>query len=61
MASHCREKDIRSALDDLGRPALHAKMLGFEHPTTGRMLKFESDIPTDLEEVLDKLASIFKN
>ena len=34
----------------LGRPALHAAHLGFEHPATSRRLRFESPLPDDLIE-----------
>lgn len=36
------------------RQALHAKTLGFEHPTTGEMMRFNSDVPEDLQQVLEK-------
>jgi 23S rRNA pseudouridine1911/1915/1917 synthase len=36
----------------LGRPALHAKVLGFDHPANGRRLRFEAPLPKDLERVL---------
>ena len=36
------------------RQALHAKTLGFEHPTTGKMLRFDSEIPEDMQQVLEK-------
>lgn len=36
------------------RQALHAKTLGFEHPTTGEMMRFNSEIPEDLTNVLEK-------
>ena len=32
----------------LGRPALHAAHLGFEHPVSGRRLFFETPLPDDL-------------
>jgi 23S rRNA pseudouridine1911/1915/1917 synthase len=38
----------RAALDKLGRQALHAVMLGFEHPVTGEALRFEAPLPPDL-------------
>jgi 23S rRNA pseudouridine1911/1915/1917 synthase len=38
----------RDALQDLGRQALHAYLLGFEHPTTGAELVFRSELPADL-------------
>jgi 23S rRNA pseudouridine1911/1915/1917 synthase len=39
-------------IGDLQRPFLHAARLGFEHPTTGENLSFESPLPADLEAVL---------
>ncbi|MGY6650192.1 RluA family pseudouridine synthase [Wenyingzhuangia sp. IMCC45574] len=36
------------------RQALHAKTLGFEHPTSGEFLRFNSDIPEDMVAVLEK-------
>jgi 23S rRNA pseudouridine1911/1915/1917 synthase len=36
------------------RQALHAKTLGFVHPTTGEFMKFDSELPDDFRQVLDK-------
>lgn len=36
------------------RQALHAKTLGFIHPTTGKQMDFDSDIPADMEALLEK-------
>lgn len=38
----------------LPRHGLHAKSLGFTHPTTGERLHFESELPEDLAQTLDK-------
>jgi 23S rRNA pseudouridine1911/1915/1917 synthase len=38
----------------LPRHALHAKELGFTHPSTGRWVQFDSDIPNDMQEVIEK-------
>ena len=38
----------------LPRQALHAKTLGFIHPTTGEKLKFDSPIPNDFDDALKK-------
>lgn len=38
----------------LPRQALHALILGFEHPTTHQHLHFESPLPDDIASVLDK-------
>ncbi len=39
----------------LGRQCLHARTLGFEHPASGDWLQFTSEIPDDMEKVLEKL------
>lgn len=36
------------------RQALHARTLGFVHPTTGEQMDFTSDLPTDLEQLIEK-------
>ncbi len=38
----------------LPRQALHAKVLGFEHPRTGEHVRFESDLPQDMQSVINK-------
>jgi 23S rRNA pseudouridine1911/1915/1917 synthase len=38
----------REALTALGRQALHANLLGFEHPANGETVSFRSPLPTDL-------------
>ncbi len=37
------------------RQALHAAVLGFEHPVTGETLRFESNLPADMTELLGAL------
>ena len=36
----------------LERPALHAAVLGFTHPTSGERLRFEAPLPPDFQEAL---------
>ena len=36
------------------RHALHAKELGFTHPRTGEWIQFNSELPTDLAQVIEK-------
>lgn len=38
----------------LPRQALHAKSLGFIHPATGEYMYFESELPTDMIQTIDK-------
>ena len=47
--------DARMALNLLRRQALHAAVLGFEHPRTGKPLHFESSTPDDLARLLRAL------
>jgi 23S rRNA pseudouridine1911/1915/1917 synthase len=41
----------------LGRPALHAAVLGFVHPVSGERLRFEAPLPADLVALEQTLAS----
>lgn len=36
------------------RQALHAKTLGFEHPTSGERLSFNSELPEDMQALVEK-------
>ena len=46
----------RAALDALPGQALHAAVLGFEHPATGERLLFESDPPASFNRLLATLS-----
>ena len=45
---------IQNCFKILPRQALHAKTLGFKHPSTGKPVFFESDLPNDMQEVIEK-------
>lgn len=47
---------IAAIVEKLNRQALHAAVLGFEHPITGEELMFESKLPKDLQRLADQLA-----
>ncbi len=38
----------------LPRQALHAKTLGFVHPTTGEMMRFDTELPDDMKTLIEK-------
>jgi len=38
----------------MGRPALHAKTLGFVHPKTKKRVEFTSELPEDMRELIEK-------
>lgn len=43
------------ALRHLSRQALHAAVLGFDHPITGDAVAFESDLPADMSALIETL------
>jgi len=43
------------------RHALHAKTLGFAHPGTGEQMRFDTDIPEDMMEVIRKFENYTKS
>ncbi|MDU6729819.1 MAG: RluA family pseudouridine synthase, partial [Bradyrhizobium sp.] len=45
----------RAALEALGRQALHAYLLVIEHPRTGEILRWESELPEDLSLLREAL------
>ncbi|MBQ8270070.1 MAG: RluA family pseudouridine synthase [Bacteroidaceae bacterium] len=44
---------VRNCFKLCPRQALHAKTLGFVHPTTGEMMFFDSELPDDFRALLD--------
>ena len=50
----------KAALERLGRQALHAAILGFEHPLTRRKHVFESALPADMAGLLAAMGSTYK-
>ena len=46
---------LKHALAQLKRQALHARLLGFEHPATGESLTFSAPMPKDIQRVVDAL------
>jgi 23S rRNA pseudouridine1911/1915/1917 synthase len=47
---------VRAVAKKLGfqRQALHAALLGFVHPSTGDRVRFSSDLPPDIRELIDE-------
>ncbi len=45
---------VQNCFKILSRHALHAKTLGFTHPVSGKELHFESPLPGDMNELLEK-------
>lgn len=51
---------VDNCLEICHRQALHAKTLGFVHPTTGEPVFFESPLETDMEQLIEKWRSYVK-
>jgi 23S rRNA pseudouridine1911/1915/1917 synthase len=42
----------------LDRHFLHARLLGFKHPSTGEYVEFTSELPVELQTFLDALKPV---
>ncbi|MFV0573444.1 MAG: RluA family pseudouridine synthase [Xanthomarina gelatinilytica] len=45
---------VENCFNVLPRQALHAKTLGFTHPKTGKFMRFDSEIPQDMQQCIEK-------
>lgn len=45
----------RAAIQSFKRQALHARVLGFLHPISGEALYFETELPNDMQEMIEAL------
>lgn len=50
-----KEPRLREVARALGRQALHAHLLGFRHPASGKYLEWHTDPPADFREALARL------
>lgn len=50
-----RKQMFKNLFEKMPRQCLHAKTLGFEHPSTGEMMEFNSELPADFAHVLNML------
>jgi 23S rRNA pseudouridine1911/1915/1917 synthase len=52
---------VQNCFKMLPRQALHAKTLGFTHPTTGEQMWFDSELPEDMGTVIQKWDNYIAN
>ncbi|WP_373056992.1 RluA family pseudouridine synthase [Zunongwangia sp. H14] len=52
---------VENCFKALPRQALHAKTLGFTHPKTGQWMSFNTEIPQDMQDCIEKWESYAKN
>jgi 23S rRNA pseudouridine1911/1915/1917 synthase len=51
------DESLAAIAKELGHQALHARVLGFVHPTSGASVRFEAAPPPDFQRALDQLRS----
>ena len=51
-------EDFFKKLSFLNGQALHAKSLGFIHPSKNEWINFESELPSDFKKLLDLLKNL---
>lgn len=51
---------VENCFEILPRQALHAKSLGFIHPSTKEFIHFETELPADISTVIDKWRNYIK-
>ena len=54
LPAHLQKRGM-DLLKSLNRQALHAKILEFIHPRTQKTMKFESDLPADMQQLIKKI------
>ena len=52
---------VENCFKILPRTALHAQVLGFQHPTTGKQLHFEAPLPEDMKQCIEKWQNYSKH
>ena len=52
---------VNNCFNILPRQALHAKTLGFIHPTTGEKMVFDSELPEDMATAIEKWENYISN
>ena len=52
---------LKSLISKLNRQFLHAKTLGFTHPSTKEFMEFDSEIPKDMSAIIEKFRTYTHN
>lgn len=50
-----KDMNLRKLIDQLSGQALHAQLLGFIHPTSGKYLEFSTPAPATFQNIIDYL------
>jgi len=52
---------VENCFKIIPRQALHAKTLGFEHPTTKEYMRFDTEVPQDMKDCIEKWRTYSKS
>ncbi len=52
------DKEFKDELTSINRQILHAKTLGFEHPTSKNFVNFDTNLPKDFQKILNLLKKL---
>jgi 23S rRNA pseudouridine1911/1915/1917 synthase len=55
LPSKALNEDGACAVQSFPRQALHAAVLGFKHPITSEMVRFEASLPQDMCDLIEIL------
>lgn len=55
LAARAFSAETAETVREFPRQALHAAVLGFEHPISGEFMRFEAELPQDMDTLLDGL------
>lgn len=56
--ANIKDPALRKLIKELGRQALHAKTLGFVHPTSGEYMEFDTELPEDMARIIEYLENL---
>ncbi len=56
--SPLHDAELHAVASELGRQALHAAVLSFDHPTRGERLRFEAPLPEDFARACERLRAL---
>jgi len=59
--NNIQDARLRSMVRNLGRHFLHAERLTITHPMTGERVEFEAQLPNELSDLLQRLATDFRD
>ncbi len=52
---------VNNCFELMPRQALHAQTLGFIHPKTGEFLQFDTELPEEMQQVIQKWDTYVNN